>query len=138
MYKEIVVEEVKPNTPVDKSVKVESIKDSKVKTAISQVEKSEYLIIGFMDYIQSKRFFDKCDEIAKEKGVTSKKVANNFFEKILGSIGDILGITINITQSLTVTIINILSWILKGTAGIICKVARMLVNTVTLKRTVLG
>lgn len=100
-----------------------------------EVEESKQFIQGFTNFIKSDDFKDAINMAAKKSGVPAKKVANSFFGKIAGSVGDILGIAINIVDAGANTLIDLLAAALRGSVTIICKVAQFLTRMVTFNRT---
>lgn len=95
-----------------------------------EVEKAKSFLNDFKSYIQSASFKDDVNEVSQKYGVPPKKVAQNFFEKALGTVGDILGIAINVVCSaghmvvqfaatVVHSIVNLIQGILNGIATII-------------------
>lgn len=85
---------------------------------------------SFKDYIGSMEFKTDVNEVSQKYNVSPKQVAQNFFEKALGTVGDILGIAINvvcnagrmvvsIVATVANSILNLLQSILYGVASII-------------------
>lgn len=85
---------------------------------------------SFKDYIGSMEFRNDVGEVSKKYNKSPKEVAQNFFEKALGTVGDILGIAINvvcnagrmvvnIVATVANSILNLLQSILYGVASII-------------------
>jgi hypothetical protein len=107
-------------------------------TDVEEVVKSKNFIGNFMDYVKSSAFMSKCEEAGKRTGVPPKKVARNFFENILGTIGDVLGVVISTGKDLLLTTIEVLGVVLKAGVSIICGVASAVVRVITLNKTVMG
>lgn len=110
--------------------------DEVPKTASTQEEaKAKESVRSFMDFIKSPDFKDTVNETAEKHGVPSKKLAENFFEKTLGTIADVLGLAINTSGNAIHSLINLLSTVLHSATNIIVKVANALVGVVTLNKT---
>lgn len=99
------------------------------------VKKAQNIFSQFTEYIKGDNFKNCINESAKKYGVPPKKLAQNFFEKVLGTIGDIAGIAVNTVGAGAHTVINLLSTILHGAVNIIVNVANALVSIVTLNKT---
>lgn len=89
----------------------------------------------FSDYIGSGSFKSDLKEKSEKYGIPAKQLAKNFFLKVLGIIGDILGIVINTALSVIDTAISLLSTILHGAVEVIGKVANGVARIVTLNQT---
>lgn len=103
----------------------ETIKESKAK----------HYLQDFKNYIQSATFKNDVDEVAKKYGVPPKKVAQNFFEKALGTVGDILGIAISVVCNTGHIIVNIASTVCHSIVNLIKSIANGIASIVTLNRT---
>ena len=75
------------------------------------------------------------NETAKKYGIPPKKLAKNFFEKVLGTIGDVLGIAISAVDNAAHMVVNILSTVVHGAVNIVVGVANALASIVTLNKT---
>ena len=89
----------------------------------------------FTDYIKGDTFKRDINDTAKKYGVPPKKLAQNFFEKALGTIGDILGIAINTVGNAGHTLIDILATVAHGAVNLIVNVANALARMITLNKT---
>lgn len=100
-----------------------------------EATKAKGFLKQFTDYIKGDTF--KCDinDTAKKYGVPPKKLAQNFFEKALGTIGDVLGIAINTIGNAGHTLIDILATVAHGAVNLIVNVANALARMVTLNKT---
>ena len=87
------------------------------------------------NYFQSGQFAQQCNATSKKTGVPPREIAKGFISKILGTIGDILHIGINVVCSLGNSIIDIITAIAKGAVNTVCNVARGLASIVTLNKT---
>jgi len=92
----------------------------------------------FSDYIGSNNFKKDLKEKSEKYGVPAKQLAKNFFLKILGIIGDILGIVVNTVCSIVDTAVSLLSTLLHGAVDVIGKVANGIVGIVTLNQTTIA
>ena len=93
------------------------------------------LINDFFFFIKSDVFKTDVNETAKEYNVSPKKLAENFFEKALGTIGDVLGIAVDTTENIAHSLVSILSVVMNSAITVITKVANALVRIVTLNKT---
>lgn len=90
----------------------------------------------FTDYIKSSAFFNAVNDASVATGVPPKRIAEGFFGKILGTVGDILGIAIGTVRNTAHGVIDLLATVLHGTANVICNVANAIASIFTLNRTV--
>jgi hypothetical protein len=89
----------------------------------------------FSNYIGSKDFENAVNEKAEKYNVPPKQIAKNFFLKVLGIIGDILGIVVNTVCSIIDTAVSLLATLLHGTVSVIGKAGNGLVSVVTMNQT---
>lgn len=89
----------------------------------------------FSDYIGSKSFKDDLEEKSEKYKIPKKQLAKNFFLKILGILGDILGIVINTACSIVDTAISLLSTLLHGAVSIIAKAGNAVARVVSCNQT---
>lgn len=94
----------------------------------------EYLK-SFMNYIQGDKFRNDVNMTAKKYNVPPKALAENFFTKCLGTIGDVLGIAIGTVGNAAHTLVNVLSAIAHGAVDVVVSVAHALARVVTLNKT---
>lgn len=100
-----------------------------------QKEEAKSGIDSFMDFIKSDKFSKDINNTAKKFNIPPKKLAENFFEKALGTIGDILGIAISTVGNASHALIKLLSVVLNSSVDILVKVSNALVSIVTLNKT---
>lgn len=95
--------------------------------------------MGFFDnlkgFFQSGQFAQQCNSASKKTGIPPKEIAKGFISKLLGTIGDILGIGINVVRSFGNSIIDIITAIAKGAVNVVCNVAQGIASIVTLNKT---
>ena len=60
-----------------------------------EATKAKGFLKNFTDYIKGDTFKRDINNTAKKYNVPPKKLAQNFFEKALGTVGDVLGIAIS-------------------------------------------
>lgn len=89
----------------------------------------------FSNYIGSKKFADDVNEKAEKYQVPPKQIAKNFFLKVLGIIGDILGIVVNTVCNIIDTAISLLSTLLHGAVSVIGKAGNGVARLVSLNQT---
>ena len=100
-----------------------------------ETTKAKGFLKQFTDYIKGDTFKRDINDTAKKYGVPPKKLAQNFFEKALGTIGDVLGIAINTVGNAGHTLIDILATVAHGAVNLIVNVANALARIVTLNKT---
>lgn len=89
----------------------------------------------FSNYVGSKNFEDSVKEKAEKYKVPPKQIAKNFFLKVLGIIGDILGIVVNTVCSIFDMAITLFATLLHGAVAIVNKVGNAIVSVITLNQT---
>lgn len=89
-------------------------------------------LLGFLKYIRSKRFSNKCKEIAEKKNMDHKIVKNYFIASILGKIADILNLTITITAEILQYAVEFIVAVINRIVDFTYKVCTSLVNLLTL------
>ena len=87
------------------------------------------------DYIKSDSFKNDVAEVSKKYNVPPKKVAQGFFEKALGTVGDILGIGISVVCNAGRMVINLASTVCHGIINLIQSIANGLASIVTFNKT---
>lgn len=100
-----------------------------------EVKKARGFLQDFTKYIKSETFKKEINDTAKKYNVPPKKLAEGFFAKALGTIGDVLGIAINCVGNTGHMLVNLLATIIHGGVDIIINVANALVRMVTLNKT---
>ena len=100
-----------------------------------ETAKAKGFLKQFTDYIKGNTFKRDINDTAKKYGVPPKKLAQNFFEKALGTVSDVLGIAINTVGNAGHTLIDILATVAHGAVNLIVNVANALVRMVTLNKT---
>ena len=105
-------------------------------TAQSEKEgKAKEFLNKLQNYIKSDTFQSDVTETAKKYGLPPKQVAQNFFSKALGTVGDILGVAISAVCNAGHMVINIASTIAHGIVNLIHSIASGLASIVTLNKT---
>lgn len=89
----------------------------------------------FSNYVGSKNFENAVKEKAEKYKVPPKQIAKNFFLKVLGIIGDILGIVVNTVCSIFDMAITLLATLLHGAVAIVNKVGNAIASIITLNQT---
>ena len=109
--------------------------DKQPENKMSEKESKDFLK-NFKEYVGSFEFKQKLKQASKETGIPTKTIANNFFEKALGTVGDILGVVVETTRNAGHTLIKIIDTVLNGAIDIICNIAQALFRLVTLNKTI--
>lgn len=100
-----------------------------------KVQESKNFLNWFRNYIGSQNFKDSVNNASIKYNVPPKAVAKNFFENILGTIGDVLGVAIGTVRNVGHTIVDIITAVLHGGVNLICNIANALASIVTLNKT---
>lgn len=100
-----------------------------------QVKQATGLFQRFQEYISSKGFRDNVNMTARKYGVPPKKVAEGFFGKVLGTIGDVAGIAVSTAGNIAHSFIDIFAAILHGGVNMVVSAASALVRVLTLNNT---
>ena len=101
----------------------------------NETTKAKGFLNQFMNYINSDIFKRNINDTAKKYNIPPKKLAQNFFERALGTVSDVLGIAIGTVGNAGHTLVDILSSIAHGAVNLIVNVANALANMVTLNKT---
>jgi hypothetical protein len=100
-----------------------------------KVKEAKGFLNQFTEYIKGDKFKSDINETAKKYGVPPKKLAENFFEKALGTVGDVLGIAIGAVGNAGHMLVDILSTVAHGAVNIIVNIANALARVFTLNKT---
>lgn len=100
-----------------------------------KVDKANGILNNFRKYISSSEFVADVKNVAKKYNVPEKAVATNFFEKVLGTVGDIFGIVFGTIEELCHSLINLVGAVAHGIVSAICSIANAVGRTVTLNKT---
>lgn len=97
--------------------------------------KAKQKIMEFKSFITGQGFKDLVEETHNKTGISRKQLADGFFKRVLGTIGDTLGVVIEYAGHAGHMLVNVLETVLHGGINIICKVANAVVSLVTLNQT---
>lgn len=89
----------------------------------------------FNDYIKSGAFTQNIKETAKKYKVPEKELAKNVFEKVLGTVGDILGIAINVICDAGRFVVRIVGTVVNGVIDLIQHIFNGAARIITLNKT---
>jgi hypothetical protein len=101
----------------------------------AKAKKARGFLQDFTRYIKSENFKADVNATAKKYNVPPKKLAENFFEKALGTIGDVLGVTFGTVGDVGHMLTNLLATIIHGAIDIAIKVANALARVFTFNKT---
>ena len=87
------------------------------------------------NYIKGSSFKSDIEEVSKKCNMPPKQVAQNFFEKALGTVGDILGIAISVVCNAGRMVINLASTVCHSIVNLIQSIFSGLASIVTLNKT---
>ena len=90
---------------------------------------------GLRDYFRSEFFKADVDSASKKWHMPKKQVAQNFFDKALGTLGDILGIGISVVRNGAHVIVNLAASIAHGIIDLVCNIATGIASIVTFNKT---
>jgi len=89
----------------------------------------------FSNYIGGEQFKNDLAEKSEKYKLPPKQIAKNFFAKVLGVIGDILGIVINTVCGIVDLAVTLLATLLHGAVTVINKAGNALCRLVSLNQT---
>lgn len=101
----------------------------------SKEKQAEGYLKRLMNYIKGNSFNADITATADKYKVPPQKLATNFFERALGTVGDILGIAINVVCNGLDFIVTTVSTVAHGIVSLIHKLASALGRIVTLNKT---
>ena len=116
-------------------VMAETLQSFSDESETAEEKKAKSFLTEFQQYIKSHDFKEDVNAVAKKYNVPPKKVAQNFFEKALGTVGDILGIAISVVCNAGRMVINIASTVAHSIVTLIQSIANGIASIVTLNRT---
>lgn len=90
---------------------------------------------NFLNYIKGSKFKEDVKIRAKMWNKSEKEVAKGFFNKILGTIGDVFGIAIGTVGDVCHLVIDIVSTVLHGAVNGLCQLADAITRCFTLNKT---
>ncbi len=108
---------------------------SQFETNEDKVKKANGILDKFKSYIGSSTFTADVKNVAAKYHVPEKAVATNFFEKVLGTVGDIFGVVFGTIEGLCHSLINLVGALAHGIVNAICNIANAIGRTVTLNKT---
>lgn len=101
----------------------------------AEVKKAKGFLGNFINYLNNGAFKNDINATAQRYNVPPKKLANNFLEKCLGTVGDVLGVVISTAGNAAHTLVDVLSALAHGAVNVIVGVANALSRLVTMNRT---
>lgn len=101
-----------------------------------KVKKANGILDRFKEYIGSSKFTADVKGVSAKYHLPEKAVASNFFEKVLGTVGDVFGVAVGTIEGLCHNLINLVGAIAHGIVNTICNIAKSLGRIVTLNKTV--
>lgn len=110
---------------------------SKLKNENDKLEgyNAKAFLESFYEKLQKTDLAKACYDIGRRFQIPPKRLADSFYQSILGTIGDTLGIVIKVTKNVFDTLINTLHCILNGAMNIIIKVSDAIIRLFTLNYT---
>ena len=104
---------------------------------INDMNAKDYLM-DILDYFKSGDVFTDIKRRSNEEGVNHKDVADSFFKKVLGTVGDVFDMVFDFVGNSILVVVEVLRNVILGTATGIIGVARKLINIITLNQTAKG
>lgn len=101
----------------------------------NSTEEAKGFIASFIEYVKSGRYRDTLNKISKKFSLQPNKVAENFFQKVLGVISDALHIVINVGSSIIDATLSALCVVLHSAVSIVKSVANSLATLITFRYT---
>ena len=103
--------------------------------AAQEQAQAKSFLNSFREYINSCAFTNDVNNASARTGIPPRRIAENFIEKVFGTIGDVLGIAVGTIRSAGHTVVSLISAVLNGGIDLICNVAQALANIFTLNKT---
>lgn len=136
----IVVKTPKVEETLEETIEtIEEVLDGFEEFEEEAVEEKEEEAVSFLQqfqqYIKSDKFKSEVLKTSREYGIPPKKLAQGFFEKALGTVGDILGVGISVVCNAGHMIVSIAGTIANSIIDLICMIANGIASVVTLNKT---
>ena len=136
----IVVKTPKVEETLEETIEtIEEVLDGFEEFEEEAVEEKEEEAVSFLQqfqqYIKSDKFKSEVLKTSREYGIPPKKLAQGFFEKALGTVGDILGVGISVVCNAGHIIVSIAGTIANSIIDLICMIANGIASVVTLNKT---
>lgn len=103
--------------------------------ADNKEQKTKGFLDDFKNFIGSKLFKDKVEKASNETGIPKKVIAQNFFERALGTVGDMLGVAISTVCNAGRLVISIAGTVANGIVNIIETIAKGIASFITGNKT---
>lgn len=100
-----------------------------------KVKQATGVLNWFKEYIGTHEFNSEVKRVATKYCLPEKAVATNFFEKVLGTIGDIFGIVFGTIEGFCHTLLGVAGAVARGIVNTICGIGRAIGRVVTLNKT---
>lgn len=109
--------------------------DIKVDKEPETEQESRSYLNNIMNFVKSENFDNLCTKWEMKSGYSKKKVAETFFQRVLGTVGDFGCIGCDTFESVVRKAIGFISVILQLAVTIITKLAKALFRVITLNYT---
>lgn len=119
---------VAESTPKAERVIVNKVNSEKVETAME----AESLLRKFKNYITSAKFDKVCETSAQKHGVKKCAVKNKVIAGFLGTIADVLGLSLTIVGDVTMSAVNFVAFIINKILEFAIDNVKKLVTLLTL------
>ena len=101
----------------------------------TEEKKAKSFIKGLLDFLTNPNFEKKIVEESQKNGLQPRKVAKTFITKCLGTISDVLHLTLDTIHDAFSTLISILAGLLIKGGDLLIRCAKRLTRIVTLNAT---
>lgn len=110
----------------------EQMAKEKTEAPTEAQEEAKDVLNGFLEYIKSKKFINKCKETGKKHNLDYKIVKNAFISGILGKIANTLGLVIDITLGVIEHVTEFICAIINRVCNLVASVCKSIVRVLTL------
>ena len=114
----------KEREKIDKSITGEEDKNAR----ISAVD----MLVKFKNFISSNDFDKQAERVSKKYSITKSAIKNRFINGFLGTIADVLNLTVSITGDVIIGAINFINNIIKSIINFTTATLHKLINLLTL------
>lgn len=112
--------------------KIEKILEKEEKSSKEEQGKVVDLLTRFKEYISKDKFEKKCDDIGNKYNLNGSSVKNLFVKNTLGTIADILNLSVSIIGDIVLGVSNFINIIICNIATYTSKSLHKVINILTL------
>lgn len=115
----------------EESEKIEKILEDEEKVKKEAQTKTVDLLTKFKEYISGNKFNKKCEEAGDKYNLSSTSIKNLFVKNTLGTIADILNLTVSIVGDIILGVSNFINIIICNIATYTSKTLHKIINIIT-------